>query len=330
MPDFLQFPSIQQFRHMLQELPYVFGTDNIPTKLQFRGSIKLHGTNASIVRHQSNEGYVDVIQSRNRIITVENDNQGCAAFLQSKDMNILFKQIQEETPSFQNHIAIYGEYCGQGIQSKVALCQLKKMFVIFAIKVDHMWVDMLQYKHVGRHEDSIFNIINFTLYEVDIDINVPKSAQDLMEKLTDDIDHECPFTKQLANISGTGEGIVWTCAENPSSRLWFKTKGKTHCTANPKTPIPSKTETFDLVKEFTNKMVTESRLQQGIQYLLEMNVPLARQSIPFFVKWITDDVVKEERDTIELNHFMIPDIQKAVSKSAGAWFKKWIDSTVPN
>jgi RNA ligase len=320
MAEFMPFPSIGQFRNVLTELPYVFGSD-CPESLTYRGTVKLHGTNAALIRHFTADGpYSDVIQSRNRILTIENDNQGCAAFLKSKNVDVTFDAITETySQEIKHHIAIYGEYCGQGIQSKVALNKLKKrLFVIFAIKIDHIWVDMSDYKHVYDIHSDILNIMNFPLYEITISLTNIEDAQKQMSQWTEDIDKECPFVKQLAGISGAGEGIVWTCKQNPSSRLWFKTKGKTHCT---KELIPSKTESYAAIHEFIDGVLTESRLTQGVQYLQEMNHPVDLQSIKCFITWVTDDVIKEETDTINDNGFKMTDVRKEISKKACHWFK---------
>lgn len=322
-PEFLPFPSIEQFRNVIKELPYVFGR-NIPTTLQYVGSVKLHGTNAAIVRHFDDVGvHIDVIQSRNRILSLENDNQECNAFLLSKSYHLLFNEIIKSLGRPVNkHIAIYGEYCGEGIQSKVALCKLKRMFVIFAIKIDHSWVDMQNFAHISLESENIYNIMKFPLYHVEIDTSNPDSILDTLDQMADKIDKECPFAKQLAGVSGAGEGIVWICRDNPSSRLWFKTKGKTHCSS--KKGIKSTTDRVNETKEFIELAVSEQRLHQGIQYLEEMKVPLQIQSITDFVTWNIEDILREERDTIVDNNLNIAEVKKAISKHAGSWYKTYL------
>ncbi len=328
-PEFISFPSIEQFRHVLKELPYVFGSnDLVPEKLRFRGTVKLHGTHADIVRHFDSKK--DVIQSRNRILSADSDNQGCYNFLNPKNFAKLFNQIQTIYGSdIKSHIMICGEYCGKGIQSKVALCKLDKMFVIFAIRIDYKWVDMSDYKAVSSEEEAIYNIMNFPMYEVEIDLTNLQPAQDYMTKLTESIDSECPFAHHLAGIKGAGEGLVWTCMDHDSSRLWFKTKGKTHCTALTEA-VPSKTETIKIVTEFVESVVTESRLNQGIDYLREFGIELEIKNINRFVSWVCQDVFKEERDTIEENviYFNVNDVRKAIYKMAGEWYKKVLEEKV--
>jgi hypothetical protein len=320
---FLSFPSIRQFRHVLKELPYVLG-ENIPEVLQFQGSIKLHGTHADVVRHIQTDGnHIDVIQSRNRILSLESDNQGCFGFLTSKNWDDLFQQVANiHGNTVLSHIMICGEYCGEGIQNKVAICKLKKMFVIFAIKIDNQWVDMDKYKNVQCELESIYNILNFPLYEIELNTNDPEKAEEYMAKLTNQIDVECPFAKALAGISGPGEGVVWKCMMMPSSsRLWFKTKGQTHCATMTRKPEVTKEETCNFMKTFLDCTLTEARLCQGIAYLIEMEYTIDIVSISTFIYWVTDDIIKEEMDIIEEHQLKNSEIKKAVSKIAGTWYR---------
>lgn len=63
--DFVSFPSIKKFRHLLKNIPYVFH-DNIPDTLTFLGTVKLHGTNASVIMTYGENGRDSMkIQSRN-------------------------------------------------------------------------------------------------------------------------------------------------------------------------------------------------------------------------------------------------------------------------
>eukprot|EP00798_Chlamydomonas_sp_ICE-L_P001081 gene1081-biopygen2444 len=324
MPAFIPFPPIQQFRNVLKELPYVFGSA-IPQMLKFRGTVKLHGTHSDIVRHfiTGTPDFVDTIQSRNRILSVDNDNQGCHMFLTEKKYSDLFDRIQAiHVADIISNIVVCGEYCGKGVQSKVALCKLAKMFVIFAIRIDYEWVDMTKYSTVFCQEDWIFNIMNFPTYEVEVDMSDTQPAQDYMADLTNSVDAECPFAYQLAGVKGGGEGIVWTCVDHPSSRLWFKTKGKTHCTAVTKQAVPSQTEYIKTVTEFVESVTTESRLSQGIACLVEQGVELRIHSVSEFSSWVCRDVFKEERDTIEENRFNVNDVRKALYRKAGNWYKQ--------
>lgn len=120
---------------------------------------------------------------------------------------------------------------------------------------------------------------------------------------------------------GAGEGIVWACTQNNSPRLWFKTKGASHVT-----PIkPQKRESADHNGHSTlHALVTEQRLEQGIEYLREMGHPLELRSVPVFTQWVAGDVIKEEGDNAVASGLKEGDVRKAVSRMAAVWFKNYL------
>ena len=83
----IRFPSIEQFRtvirHVQQQTRYVGKDENgdaiynaskpLPT-LKFRGTVKLHGTNAGIVYDFETDDFT--YQSRERVLTLTQDNAG--------------------------------------------------------------------------------------------------------------------------------------------------------------------------------------------------------------------------------------------------------------
>ena len=77
-----KFSEIEQFRHVVFNANQFFDhhgrPDNIRT-LCFEGTVKLHGTNAGLRRFKGK--YQP--QSRNNIISVDNDNMEFAAFVES-------------------------------------------------------------------------------------------------------------------------------------------------------------------------------------------------------------------------------------------------------
>ena len=124
-----KYPSIGQFRHTIKEVRerhdfaevdengdavYRHLTD-YPV-LQFQGTVKLHGCNAGIIRYR-NGTYQ--FQSRERILTIESDNYGFMNAMISKDLSSLFDRF-----ACNSYVAIYGEWCGKGIQKGVAIDSL--------------------------------------------------------------------------------------------------------------------------------------------------------------------------------------------------------------
>jgi hypothetical protein len=153
---FAKYPSISQFRQVVKDIrnsaAYVGrNEDNTPIYdpdmkmpvLTFTGTVKLNGTNAAVCKTFNKAGESMWVQSRNRIITPENDNVGFAAYVKKHQdifetmLNSVYKLHFDRNKDIQGDhtVYIFGEWCGEKIQSKVALNSLPRMFVIFDVKI---------------------------------------------------------------------------------------------------------------------------------------------------------------------------------------------------
>ena len=147
MSKHVKFPSIEKFSNVIRRVqektrfvglaedgsPIFDNLKPLPT-LTFQGTEKLHGTNAAIAINSAGEFWC---QSRENIITSLGDNAGFATYVHSqlglyKDMIEFADQLHACVPNVEKTL-IFGEWCGGNIQSKVALQQLPKMFVVFKI-----------------------------------------------------------------------------------------------------------------------------------------------------------------------------------------------------
>src|ERR1700744_3145841 len=83
MAQHISFPSIEQFRNVIRDVKDRANYHGIPLpELEFVGTVKLHGTNASVtIDTDTGELWA---QSRSNVITPENDNAGFARFVQEK------------------------------------------------------------------------------------------------------------------------------------------------------------------------------------------------------------------------------------------------------
>jgi len=326
---FIKFPKIRQFRDVIQHVKKQTdfqGLDNdgntilehtsaYPT-LTFTGSIKLHGTNAGIVIDENNKVHV---QSRTREISVLNDNAGFAAFVAGLP--------QEVIDSFtMRDVAIFGEWCGGNVQKGVAINELPKMFVIFAIKslIDNEWLDISKYSFPTQllNSNKVYIINQFPCYSISIDFNNPEIAQEQLAKLTDSVEKECPVGKYF-NVSGTGEGIVWCNAEDTSSEYKFKVKGTKHSSSKVKTLAAVDVEKLNSVREFVETTVTVNRLEQGINELKEQGISIERKNTGTYLRWIVTDILSEELDLLTSNEFCAKDVSGAISNAARFfWFNE--------
>jgi hypothetical protein len=227
--------------------------------------------------------------------------------------------VTEELPV----VKVFGEWCGKKIQKKVGIAELDKMFVIFGIKIDNVWLPASQLKEVKIPELRIFNICDFPAFELAIDFNNPKAAAAKMADLVTDVEKQCPVAKAFG-VDGIGEGIVWTCVDEgwTESRFWFKTKGTDHKGTKTKEKVPVDTEKVENMRQLVETIVAEPRLLQGLDYLRQEGLDIDRRNLGTYLKWVYNDVIKEELQTIMDNGFEPKEISGAISKRARDWFFK--------
>lgn len=323
------FPSINQFRNVVKNVreqacymgknergEAIFNPTPIYPKLSFTGTVKLHGTNAAIV---FDKGYS--FQSRERVLTREADNAGFMAHMEQwlLPVSVMFQRIAEinNIQGLNDIIAVYGEWYGGNIQKGVAITGLPKMFVIFAVKINDQWVET---PNVSCPEASIYNINQHTNFKIDIDFEHPEEAQNQLAKLTEVVEACCPVG--LAHgIEGTGEGIVWRCDSNPSSEYWFKVKGEKHSASKVKTLASVNVEAVEQINDFVAMAVTESRLEQGLHNLInEQLKPFAMTSMGDFIRWVHQDVLKEEADTLQASGIDYKKLGSPIALAAKRWF----------
>lgn len=333
------FPSIEQFRTVIKYVNDRVDHHHVAKKpkLLFSGTVKLHGTNASVVLRDG-EVYA---QSRSNVITPENDNAGFAAFVAANKA-----QFQALGQAYaKQDLVLYGEWCGKGIQKGVAISQVEKRFVLFAIcllKDDEKdtWAKPSQLvSFYGRHQElfseQITCIYQFPIWQVEVDFANPAAIQNTLVELTIAVEQECPVGKKLGVI-GVGEGIVWVCEDSKdlpfsTSDLIFKVKGEKHSDTKTKTLAPVDVEKIAKLTDLANMVCTDHRLEKGFDQL-KLDHPgvdvLDMSMIPHFLKWVGQDILKEESDTIAENGFEPREVTKVVNGLARVWFKGQVDGSI--
>lgn len=338
------YPSIEQFRNVIYNINhkanYVGNDENgdpiyDPAKkkpvLKFIGTTKLHGTNAGVVLDIYNDEIY--CQSKENVITVEKDNAGFARYIDSFVVEFyqmiystVVAAINKEIDGF-NIITVYGEWCGGNIQKGVALNGLDKMFVIFDVKVRNSeagsgyWLSHEVIKLMTLHQHKVYNIYEFPTWEIDIDFNFPQLSQNKLIEITEEIERKCPVGLHFGN-EGTGEGVVWkplTPGYN-SSDYWMKVKGEKHSVSKVKKLASVDVERISSIKEFVDMVVTPNRCIQSVQKLKEAGKPTTRQSLADYLRWIHNDIVKEESDTLTENGFTEKEVNSHISTKAREWF----------
>lgn len=329
----LKFPSIESYKQCIINVDKKCSDLNIELpSLKFQGTVKLHGTHADLVYNKKDATLI--CQSRNRILTLDSDNSGFANYIQTIPQDLLkklFEDLIKIYPEY-NIFVLNGEWCGNGIQKNIGISQLQKMFIIYSVSIynDLMEKEKYEYNIINslKLEDyRIYNIFQFQCYEIEINFNdilSKKVASNKLGELTNEVEKECPVAKYFG-ISGIGEGIVWKCITHgyESSSFWFKVKGEQHSVSKVKTLAPIDINKFNKIQDFIKNSLTIERLEQGISYLQEMNNTIDIKSISIFIKWIIDDIFKEETDLIS-NEIKRKDLEKQIKIDASSWYKKYI------
>ena len=202
-----KYSSIEQLRSVVREVKSnhdfqgkdengdaIYNHSSPYPTLKFEGTVKVHGTNASIIRTVEGE---KIFQSRNRVLSLDKDNAQFMISMMGKNLDFLFSFFP---PGLE--VILYGEWCGDNIQKGVAITGLPKMFIIFDVMVDGELVEMP--KGLQNNEQNIYNILQFQTYEVDINFNTPELVQNKLIEDTLAVEKECPVGK-FFGVSGIGE-----------------------------------------------------------------------------------------------------------------------------
>lgn len=345
MRKMIKFPSIEQFRtivsNVLRHFNFVgldedgeaiYDTTKPKPTLKFKGTVKLHGTNAAVSYNEDGGLWA---QSRENIITPEKDNAGFAFFVESNrdafQKLIAEVLIKNDLDAKQNTVTIYGEWCGGNIQKGVGISNLPKSFFIFGVKVSPIvadeeeaklkpayWVD---YDYLRSPDNKIYNILDYATWEIDIDFNMPQLVTNKLSELTLAVEEECPVAKAFG-FSGIGEGIVWTVELN-GVVYRFKVKGEKHAgSSKVKTLANVDVEKLESVRDFIDYAVTQGRFNQGIENTFPNEEPINVKKMGDLIRWVVNDIIKEESDTLAENGLEPKDVNSQISGRVREMFFK--------
>jgi len=338
----ISYPSTDRFESLVHNIKkshkQFIGTDTdgnpmfeyldtpLPT-LTFNGTVKLHGTNASVVL-KDNLMYA---QSRNNVLTIYKDNAGFAFFVEKQKetlRGILDQLVTKHGIDTENNtVVLYGEWCGGNIQKNVAIAELPKMFVVFGLKVvpnngeTSFWIE--DYTLDDLPESNIYFIENFWTCNITIDFNYTDLTLSHIAEIIDKVEQECPVAKKLG-ISGIGEGVVFT-HYNGNERIVFKEKGTLHSKSSVKVKAPVDVERNRVVQEFVLSLCTEGRMEQMWQEVFGINNEKeypSRKRMGDFIKLVRTDIIKEEMGKIREQDIEQKELNKTISNIARMWFNE--------
>jgi hypothetical protein len=357
MSECIKYPSIEQFRNVIRAVQmrarFVGKDENgdaiydnvkpLP-KIEFEGTVKLHGTNASFVYDCAEDGFT--YQSRERVLTLTQDNAGFMLYMMKHEDKLReivqhFAGVYEMTSNTDQEYmpvkyVVAGEFCGQGIQKSVAISELPKMFVIFGVKAIHEdgtvnWVDISADWQDSVHEDiKIYNIHQFPTFPITIDFERPEIAQNQMIKWVEEVEAECPVGKYF-DVSGIGEGIVFKPKTTGwfSSDFYFKVKGEKHSVSKVKTLASINIELMESQQAWVDSVCTENRLEQMLDNLQrEKLLPFEMTSLGDFIRSVVADIYKEHQDEVIEHQFDPKKLNPLISKVSRNWYMNKFNSLV--
>ena len=345
MKKHISFPSIEQFRNVIANINRQFnfvGLDDnnepiydqrLPKPvLTFTGTVKLHGTNAGVC-YNAIDGFW--AQSRENIITPEQDNAGFAFFAENNKAiftDFSLKLAEKHGVDLNdNTISIFFEWAGSGIQKNVGISNIKKSAFVIGVKITpHVetdeerkiksayWVDSSYIKHP---EKNIYNILDFPTYEIEIDFNHPELSVNKILDLTLEVEESCPVSKQLG-VEGIGEGIVFSC-QYKGDVIRLKSKGDKHAgKSKVKTLKPVDDSKIAKLIELADKITPEWRLDQMLTSTFNLlnNGELDIKRLGEYIKNVNSDIVKEELQTISDAGVEFKDVVKYTSEISKKYF----------
>jgi hypothetical protein len=342
----MKYPSIEQFRHAVKSLTlrdqYIGKDENgnaiydpekpLSTDIEFEGTVKLHGTNASFIFEGDSIKY----QSRSGEISPLKDNAGFATFYSSSDRVEKLKGINKSFRDANNIpsdvvLGFFGEWCGGNIQKGVGLNQLSKRFVLFGVKqfVDEDTAIWYPFEGVSDHSMEFYNIKDYETFKVSLDLNDPSKALAEINKLTDAVEAECPFCKAFGINNSVGEGIVWETTLPDGTNIRFKSKGEKHSVVGKSPKNPLEPEKLEGISSFVDYTVTENRLNQAIEqvFTTQSEDPDIKKT-GVFLKWLVEDILKEELDTLVESGLTAKEVQGEISKRGRTWFIDYLDKSL--
>ena len=322
--EFISMSKIGQFRNTVKDIreaaQFVSMDENgdpiyrdiaLPT-LTFIGTTKLHGTNASIA-YDGNEIWA---QSKNRIITPEEDNAGFARFV---DENKEYFRNLLSSLYIGFPVAVFGEWAGDGINSPAAIAKVKRSFFIFGVKAkDVGWLDL----DIALEEHpNVYKITDFKQYSIDIDFNVPEFSQNKLVQMAEEVENECPVAKEFG-ISGIGEGLVFHAFFGNKLHR-FKVKGEKHakkCKIKKLQKVDD--EKLQLIQDVAEKVTPIWRLDQMWNEtfnIINGGAPCVTKTGDFLKK-VFEDIIEEDSDIVENAGLTLKDINKKVAFIAKVYF----------
>lgn len=177
-------------------------------------------------------------------------------------------------------------------------------------------------------KENIFLITDFPIKYYVLDLVRPEETFNQILSDVEEIEKCCPVGMYFGK-KGTGEGVVCRFLgpvdkdDDPfynSPTHAFKIKGDEHQVSRSSAKTRKMPVGSGEIDQFVADNTPLPRLEQGLDYLQEFNHPIDKSSIPIFLKWVVNDIHKEEYETIAEKEFDIPTLNKKIYFRAVTFF----------
>lgn len=330
--EFVKWPKVRQLHNVRKEIKArkryheVEGLDPYqPPEVQYRGKIKLDGTNAAV---KAKHGDIHV-QSRSRIITPGDDNLGFAKWAWESGF---CQDLSNQTGTLD--VTVFGEWCGKGIQKRCAISKIdRKIFAVFAVLYEgpletKLLTDPVDIRKLVPLHDDVYILPWYD--EISVDFASAEALETTIETLNKTVEtvEKCdPWVDMVFNIQGLGEGVVYYPVHSEGREIgdtrsslegWgFKAKGEEHQVVRQKAPVILDPERVAGIDAFVSKFVTPQRLEQGLR---EIGGEADAKFTGNFLKWLGQDVKEESKDELDVSGLEWKDVSKGVMTAARKWW----------
>jgi hypothetical protein len=331
----LKYIHIHQLHNVVRVVGERRAAGRVISRVRYRATVKLHGSNASVVCTPAKLQP----QSRNRELSLDEDNLGFAAWVQAAEQSEILRTLEQELRTTigldaDKPLAMFGEWIGPGVQKGVAVTSLPtRQWVLFGLATrddsgEHrVWFDALPRLGDRFAALGIHSIVDGPTHELELDFD-DRGALELaatrIEKLTLVVDERCPWAARFG-VEGPGEGLVWQpLAEHfGDDELVFKSKGEKHQVAarKDKKVVAIDADLLASREAFVAHALTPARLAQGIEVLRELGQPLDMRSLGPYLSWLAGDIQRECADELAANGFEWKMVAKPINEQAKAYFK---------
>jgi hypothetical protein len=102
----------------------------------------------------------------------------------------------------------------------------------------------------------------------------------------------------------------------------MKIKGEKHSSSKVKTLAAVDVDKLNSITEFIEYAVTDSRFKQALENTFPNDEPIDVKKMGDLIRWVVNDVIKEESDTLVKNGLEPKDVNKYVSTKVREMFFK--------